>query len=741
MLEKQMEETLQFEEQLKRQTSEEESVATPATDMGSDSFPPLGDPAEYISSTHVGEEWVLSSDSEDEWQECEQETKDSGELVYNSDDDYVVETSEQLQKSKHHDSNEEHLSEGFIGSGEASRGDNKTVRKSDVQDSQELDSCPYGKNCCLGKRCTYSHPLSIDNRKKQKSVENHSVSQDQCDLKCNDKFDPCSPTEKQISSVASCEEFPEVSKPNYGVNSIGHSDTVFNVPIGSQSLRSLQSEAPMIHVPESDSPYAKQEFNCTGESNTLNGVSSEDCNHCDLNKGKHENLSQSSRVDMPVCKSRALLNDGFSSSEEATENNSTSDLASPSNGPHTMIGNPLEAVKDGSTVLCENSAPEASSIVSCGGVTAPTVYVIADSQFPFGFPVGSGLKQSASVLPPTTSLSAGAKLQNSPQVPHQSYVGQISPAMPANVVPQASAAIPQCSGPGVSMPQTVSGSPEISSGPLSGSTLQTPAAIQQPNTVGPSTSLQTETANSFPVVPGFPFIPFANVYPFINPANVAASASLMAASPGGTPFPIMPGASNSAQSQQGGTFAMNQAMLQAYLKAGLGNGMSPLGQFLPTQAQLNGLPVMTMEGGSVPVPHPHQPSQAGITSDPQSSTSNLPQPFSVPFPFINPQAFVNINSGMPLGIPYSGLQNGCQTGSPSGLAPPSHVHVNNKTTEQFRGAQKGAGVTTHTEVKRDSGEEKGGASVGFGGKTQLLRRPVTSECSIVLQVSVGLCYK
>ena len=34
------------------------------------------------------------------------------------------------------------------------------------QDTETKDGCPFGKNCCLGKRCKYSHPPSIGTRKR-----------------------------------------------------------------------------------------------------------------------------------------------------------------------------------------------------------------------------------------------------------------------------------------------------------------------------------------------------------------------------------------------------------------------------------------------------------------------------------------------------------------------------------------------------------------------------------------------
>ena len=86
---------------------------------------------------------------------------------------------------------------------------------------------------------------------------------------------------------------------------------------------------------------------------------------------------------------------------------------------------------------------------------------------------------------------------------------------------------------------------------------------------------------------------------------------------------------------------------------------------------------------------------------------------------------------MALGTPCSVLQNGCQTSSTSVLTAPSQVQGNDKTRKQSKVEQKGTGVNTPTKVKRDFGKEDD-ASAGFGGKTKMLRRPITSECRILL---------
>ena len=737
MLEKQMEETFHIEQQLQQTTGAKENQSATATVTGPDSFPPLGIPVGCKPASSEVEECEVAPDSEDEWQESEQVSNLCCEYASNDEE----EASEQLDKTECDGLPREE----FTSSGE----DDIAVAKSNMQlpqisrgqDSQALDCCPYGKNCCLGKHCMYSHPVSVDNRKSQKSVENSSTSQDQSDFERADKYSlTCNLTEKHIAPAASCEELPDALEHSHPGDNTWQSFNASNCDESMNCFHPSQPESSASCEPESDETYTTQQPIDAGDrvkfDSTISAGAagfSKDANQCDLALDKLENLSQSSRSDITFLESQSSLEDRFSSSQEIPERNKANDLQIHSSGHlKTLSGDPGEVNKDGSTVLCDKSTSKEASTVD-SNATGPTVYVIADqSQFPFGLPAANSLIQSAATLPPLGNLSAGAKLQNVPQNSQHSsslpvnYASQMPSALPANLIAQTLAALPQSSAPAVTIPQTLSATSQNSTNPSLGKTLQTPAATPQPNTVASSTSHPAGATNGFQAVPGFPFLP--NVFPFLNPANIAANASLMAAAAGGIPFPMMPGPSNSMQNQLGGGLVMNQPMLPHYMKTDLAGGVSPLGQYLPTQAQLNGLPRMTAEGNvQVPRPPSGQPqsSQAGATSDPQSASPTVPQQLRFPFPFINPQAFVNMNAAMALGVPYSMLQNACQTSLQSGLAS-TQVQVNDKTTEQYGAEHRGTGLTKPTDIKRDLGGE-GGSSVSCGSKAPSLRRPATGE--------------
>lgn len=719
VLEKQMEETLRLEQQLKRQSSEEETPANQATVM----VTLLVDSPEYKPSTHVGfgDEWVLPSVDENGCKENERGKTDSGEISHkNGDgDDYSsIDILEQRDKSTP-ESKEEYLRKR---SAEASEGNNRTVflNESHVQpphycrrQDSEIDSCPYGKNCCLGKRCKYAHPSLTDIQKRPKSGIINWGTQDQCDVKDVNRDEM--PEEKQIQSFAFCEDVRGVSEPCFGAKNNGLSDYV---------------------SAETDGLCSTQKSLFVGETENLNTASREEYNQCDQGTGESKDIDQYSKCDIPVSESKTLLNDRFSLCVGTTESKSNTDQSDFLNKRHSPTENLGKGAKHGATTLSKTSSPETTSSAA-STVTAPTVYVVADSQFPFGAPANTVFHQSALGLPSIANLSSKQKTQIPPGAFHQSsslvnnWEGHISAATPAKVMPQSLKGISPGPGPTVSLAQTVSVSSEIYSSPCSSPSRQTPEAIQQLSTVAPSLSPQTTSTSSLPVFPGFPFLSFPSVYPGINPANVAASASRIVGSTGEVSLPITSEASNSVQSQYEGAFTTNQTTLQANLKAGLGAGLSPLGQFLPTQNVLSGIAV---ERGSVPVPNSSQNSQPGALSNPQSAISTPLKPFHVPFPLINPLSFVNISTGVTLGAPYSVCQNGCKTTSTSELTGPSQVQGDDETRNQFTLEQKGTGVSAPTFVKRDYGKEDG-ASAGFGGKTKMLRRPVTIPMVMQQQAS------
>ena len=741
-----MEETLQIEKQFQKTSSVEETHNTAAaaaaavTDPGR--FATAGIPQGYWPAANEVEEWGVASDREDEWQESEQVSNFSDEDASNDEENgfKIDEASEPLHKTDYHDLDEEHPTERFVSSGKGSLSVPKSKEQlpqlSRGQDSQ--DCCPYGKNCCLGKRCMYLHPLSIDNRKSQNVVDNTSTSTEKCDSSSTERVDvACSPTEKHFLPVTSFEEAPDASDLTYPVDKPGQSNTISNhkdTSTTNGSLYPLQPGVSVGQVPESEDEYSTEQSVYAGDSVTfghMGGAGStglgEDSNQFNRASGKLVDFTQSSwdiNTDL-----ESSIEDRPLSSQEKSKSTNASDVQIHSSGHLDDINvDPGRGDIDGLTVVCENPVTEEASTAN-SDVKSPTVYVIADqSQFPLGFPAASVLKHSVPALPPLVNLSAGPKLQKFPQsstcLP-VSYTGQMPTGPPVNLTAQTLTAIPQSSRPAATIPQTLSSASQNSASSSPSETPETSATTQQPITAVSSTSSQAGVTNGFQAVAGFPFFPFGNVFPFLNPANAAANASLMAAAAAGRiPFPVMPGTTNSMPSQQGGQF------VPPYLNTDLGGRVSPLGQYLPMQAQLNGLPGMTMEG-NVPVPRPPpprpQPSKTGVVNNPQSAAPTVQQPFRFPVPFIDPQAFVNMNAAMALGIPYPLLQNGCQTGLQSGMTP--QLQANNKTTAPGRVLHTGEGTTKPVAVTPDLGLERGD-SVSCGSKTPSLRRPATGESKI-----------
>ena len=719
-----MEETLQIEKQLQQSTSAEETQNTAAAAvMDPGRFAVAEVPPGCEPAADEFEEWGVASGGEDEWQESEQVTNFSDEDASNDEENSftIDEASEPQHKTEYHDLDEKSLAKGF-GSGDKV---SLTVSKSNKQltqlsrDQNSHDCCPYGKNCCLGKRCTYSHPPSIDNRKSQKFVDNPSSSNEKCDRSGSERAQlACSPTEKRYSPVTSFEE-DHVDKPGQSHNALisNHKDASTT----NKSLYPLQPGLSVDLAPESENAYLKEQSIYAGDSipfGQMGGAGStglsKDSDHCNLASGELEDLTQSS-WDNKTCLAPPPEERSLSNEEKSKSTNSSDvQIHSSAHLDDTNVELGKGDSDDGSTAMCENPVAQESSTAN-GDVKGPTVYVIADqSQFPLGFPAASVLKQSVASLPPLVNLSAGAKLQNVPQ--HSlpvDYSGQMPTGLAANLAAQTLTAVPQISRPVGTIPQTLSSASQNSASSSSSETPETPTAVS-------SASSQAGVMNGFPAIPGFPFFPFGNVFPFLNPANAAANASLMAAAAGGgIPFPMMPGTSNNIPHRQGGQF------VPPYLNMDLRGGVSPPGQYA-MPAQLNGLPGMTMKMNapvSRPPPPQPQPSQAEVANNPQSGAPTVQQPFRFPFPFIDPQGFVNMNAAMAMGIPYSVLQNGCQTSLQSGMTPQLQA---NKQTDPGRLEHTESGVAKPVVVKPDIGLDRG-ESVNHGSKAPSLRRPATGE--------------
>ena len=602
-----MEETLELERKLQFTTANDKAKikaasSTEATNtnaaMETDSFPPLGVPLGDEQGSDAEEEWIVTSGSDDEWGDyaCDSNVKD-------------VEGCQ----AKCSDLEEDQPSKGSASNIEDSERDNVALPKPNAQlaqqhkdkDPQASNCCPYGKNCCLGKRCNYSHPASIDNRKRQKSLHDSSDCQVQCDIKksesnnASDLVHNLPGKHNSISLVASCEELPmsDTSDASCFVNSNGHSHSTSISDLGesmaNNSLPDLQTETCATH-------------SATG-----------DC----------ESLNQPSRNNTADLGSESPAGAWSSSTQEEPKANSTS-LNDEKETLARSVG--VESVKNESNVPCDNSTPDNKIDTEGKGSPVPADSVIENSRLPENLPAASAMNQSATAIPQLANLLADAKPQNSPQTAQPvNNVKQLPAAMPASVIPPTSAPSPQSAGHTVTIAGSLPGTSQNSGSP---STHQNSAPSQQPTPPVSSIPAQPVVTNNFPAFPGFPFLPFGNLYPFLDPPNAATfnqnvTASLLAAATlSGMPFPVTPGPANGVQYPQGGGAAMNQAMLPPYgTKTAHGSAVSVPGHYLPMTLLngVSGMPVIANKSGVGP--HPLQPSQAGLATKPTSTAPSMSQ--------------------------------------------------------------------------------------------------------------------
>ena len=708
ILEKQMEETLQIEKDLQIKTFKQKpgskTVSTTETtniavSLDPDSFPPLGDPRVYHKGSDAEEEWVVASESEEEWGTCDCDNE--------SDDD----DESRGCLAKHSDPEDERASgESAVSSGVGKRGDmvtpkpNVQLHQQSRREDSQVSDCPYGKNCCLGKRCKYSHPPSIDNRKRKKSTDSNCGSQVQGDVKRSERSVEGNVVhdhlgkQSAISPVSSCGELPksDTSDVSYRVDGGGCSKNTspcdFDRSMENHSLQASETQTSKTHL-------SKKSI----QSNSASG--------------EHENLNQPLRNSTAGLESQSFTRDSSSSTQEKHETYSSEALS---------VDDPVEGFKMRSDVSCETSPPEDEKDLT--GESAPIPSFPADSpassdliQSSTNMPQltsqsvsASSLCQSTKTVPQLTNLSLATSVQSQsanavpqltnlsstpsalkqsaatmPQLtntsPAVSYLNQSAKtvpqfsnlsshdsagsqsatalsqltnlstderpqnssqtsqpaATPTNVIPPTSAPGPQSPRHAVTISET--GTSQNSTRLSSGNTQQTSATSQQPTTLDSSIPAQSVATNNFPAIPGFSFLPFGNLFPFVNPANADmfnpnVNANLMAAaSLGGVPFPVMPGVQNA----QGVGAVMNQAVPPPYCTS---SGISPPGHFLPV-APLNGFSGVSV-GASKPGvgPQPSQPSHAGLSTDPHSTEPGRPQMYRV--------------SGKPVGANIAGIGAG-----------------------------------------------------------------------------------
>ena len=185
-----MEETLQIERELQLKASHSTArkhmasaskTNSAVSDVTNEPFPALPFLQE---ESDIEYEWVIASGGEEQSDDCSGDNKDADHsrmcLVDCGDD-----TGGSVAR---------------IGYNTTLNGNFPKLRRQSPQQQKEQDtepkgSCPFGKNCCLGKRCKYSHPPCTDSRKRCITFEQTS-SQDLKEL-IHDRND-----ENETGSVA-----------------------------------------------------------------------------------------------------------------------------------------------------------------------------------------------------------------------------------------------------------------------------------------------------------------------------------------------------------------------------------------------------------------------------------------------------------------------------------------------------------------------------------------------------------
>ena len=634
ILEKQVKETLHI-----GKSAQLESVGNSgSTDPGG--YPPAGDslwseqeydvvdPLEMEEQCDAEEEWVVASASEEEWGDTDKDVNEADEFVPMTDEDEWDNSGRggaegaKSPLNSFNNLNEKHRDKLPASSCDFGGRDDVMLHNSVMQLSgysadDGPQACPYGKNCCLGKRCKYSHPMSVDKRKRQKSFIDGFVTQDENDStrsvkKDDDNKDIHNFEEKHdISLGVSGKELPVST----------FSDVNYSAVSNRRSLSTAKSD-PDDSAPNDPVQVIEPEVSAMklrGNSNQPLPVTS-----------KLENISPS------------LMNNimpGLKPYED--EPLSTQEKPKMISARNSDGYGGVERVKNAASVQ------EKDATVSSADV--------GNSPPPATFPSTGVVRQSATTIPHVGNLSADVKVQNSAYRTNQ----------PINYVKPLPSSLPV----GFSTPFSQStGQTELFSGntrepsqntavpcaggdvpPNSGTGHQSSSVESRPLTQQPM------AVNNYPSMPGFPLFPLGSL-PFLSTANVALlNQSLLAmASLGRTPLPIIPGPSSGVlSSPQGRGNAMYSGMPSSHsMKTVDGSGVTTNVGTLPTSSLIGHPGAPGVDNASGMGPHPLQSSQAGVVTS--GSSQAMPQ--------------LNWLSGLPLA---AAIQASGYPLQPSQLGPPN----------------------------------------------------------------------
>ena len=674
------EQTLQIEKELQLKTVQNKARSTTASTsetntaaiVDDEDFPPLVVPLEYEQELDVEdlEEWLVASGSEEEW--------DSHAC------DSTVEGSEKCV-AECSDHEEDYMIKGLASKSKVSERDDMTLAKPIVpllqtprdQNSQASD-CPYGKNCCLGKRCKYFHLVSVDTRKRRKSLDNSSSSQEKKVInssKRNDDSNIGHNLAGKPNDKASCEELPTSNTScdiSYSMDNDGcsHSTSMpglnesnanpfmqvlqkgtLTAGVGKNSAHCVdpaidKSENLNQHLEkkatDQDSQQLKED-EClstqlehqTNNTEVLTGNDSVDSVEGlkSTSNASHESSVPHEKMDVTDEKGATLPTDFVSENSPVSTNSPLLGIMAEAAITDSQHASPSPAV----SILNQsaNSVPQHTNlsinvnVMSQSSNTVPEVTNLsaessalkqsasAMTQLTNLSAESSALKQSATSAAQLPNLSVDAKVQNLPPTtqPVDSVKQLPAAGMQTNVVPLMSASDPQGSG-------NSSATSENSTSSSTDHILQTSSASQQPNTPMSSIPAHPVAVNNYPVVPGLPLLPFSNLLPSLSPAhstsvNQTINSSLMATAPlGGMPFPMMPIPYNGVQNPQGGGTVMNPLMVPpCYTNLTHGSGLPPA-HHLPPMALLNGF---------LGVPTGVDKQGVGLATNAQSAVQGVPQ--------------------------------------------------------------------------------------------------------------------
>ena len=571
----------------------------PAGDsLGSEQECDVVDPLEMEEQCDAEEEWVVASASEEEWGDTDKDDNEADEFVPMTDEDEWDNSGRggaegaKSPLNSFNDPNEKHRDKLPASSCDFGGRDDVMLHNSVMQLSgysadDGPQACPYGKNCCRGKRCKYSHPMSVDKRKRQKSFIDGFVTQDENDStrsvkKDDDNKDIHNFEEKHdISLGVSGKELPVST----------FSDVNYSAVSNRRSLSTAKSD-PDDSAPNDPVQVIEPEVSAMklrGNSNQPLPVTS-----------KLENISPS------------LMNNimpGLKPYED--EPLSTQEKPKMISARNSDGYGGVERVKNAASVQEKDAAVSSADV--------------GNSPPPATFPSTGAVRQQATTIPHVGNLSVDVKVQNSAYRTNQpiNYVKPLPSSLPVGF----SAHFSQSTGQAELFSGNTREPPQNTAVPSAGGDVPPNSGTDhQSSSVEPRPLTQQSMAvNNYPSMPGFPLFPFGNL-PFLNAANVALlNQSLLAmASLGRMPLPIIPGELSTPLGPQGRGNAMYPGMPSSHsMKTIDGSGVTTKVGTLPTSSLIGHSGAPGVDNASGMGPHPLHSSQAGVVTS--GSSQAMPQ--------------------------------------------------------------------------------------------------------------------